>query len=221
MTQIFIEPELENLSEIENSTEWQSVCEQLGLSNQLSRTEKSATKQAPPYMAIDPKTQNIIRALCPEMVDFRKYAASTIPLDVLQEIQKCVKHGWYDQIHIYYDNVTPDPFVVGSYESEHRYHFHLIARWGAEMLPMELLEQKAVQRLKNAALKSLHELSTKLDYAVRNPEAFVSGLLANIERLDFDFRIMGLNRGYSYPPLSITPFVAPTSASDPEENFPF
>lgn len=222
MTQIFIEPELENLSELENSTEWQLVCEQLGLSNQLSRTEKSETKQAPPYMAIDPKTAKIIRTLCPEMVDFRKYAASTIPLDVLQEIQKCVKHGWYDQIHIYYDNVTPDPFVVGSYEeTQYRYHFHLIARWGAEMLPMEMLEQKAIQRLKNAALKSLHELSSKVDYAIRNTDNFISGILGNADRPALDFHARGLDRGYNYPALPNAPFVAPVSpiASVPDNDF--
>lgn len=88
-------------------------------------------------MFIDPKTSKIIRTLCPRLVDFREYKESTIPLDVLQEIQKCEKNGWYSKIQIAFDDKSPDPFVIGILPSEHSWNAsrHLIARWGAELLP--------------------------------------------------------------------------------------
>jgi len=65
MTEIFIEPELENLQDETIAAEWFEVASQLGLDNQLKLSSNSETKKAPPYMFIDPKTNRIIEVLCP------------------------------------------------------------------------------------------------------------------------------------------------------------
>ena len=86
--EIFIEPELQELEQAEVAQEWFEIASQLGLEEQLKHADRSEEKKAPPYMHIDPKTAKIIKTLCPMQTDYKKYRASTIPLDVLKEIQK-------------------------------------------------------------------------------------------------------------------------------------
>jgi hypothetical protein len=195
MTQIFIEPELENLSIEENAAEWFDIATSLGLEHQLKHADKSETKQAPPYMAIDPKTSRIIKTLCPLVVDYKKYSASTIPLDVLQEIKKCDDNGWYQSIKIAYDNKSPDPFVIGYTHSENNWDrsLHLIARWGAELLPFELLEEKAIARVKDEAIEQLMEMKSYVEFGLSNIELNIRQLFAGKELKTLSFKPDSIN----------------------------
>jgi hypothetical protein len=196
-TEIFIEPELENIQEAETAEEWFNLCVEMGLESQGKLADRSEELKAPPYMYIDPKTERIIRTLCPLGVEFKEYDASTIPLDILQEIQKCLKHGWYNKIKIYYDNKSPDPFVVGFTHAqyEHQAHKHLIARWGAELLPFELLEAKAIERIKDAAFSAMSELKAKVDFSLQNLDIFCKQMLSGKEAPKSDFSVPDL-RGW-------------------------
>lgn len=197
-TEIFIEPELQELENGEQAEQWYSLCVDLGLNEQAKLADKSTELKAPPYMYIDPKTERIIKVLCPEEVGYKKYNASTIPLDVLQEIAKCEKNGWYKEIKINYDNKSPDPFVVGIMQTgEHSWNVtkHLIARWGAELIPFEILEQRAVARLKDDATIALAELKNKVDFACENVEMFIRQLLAGQDAPSIKFN----TRGFASP----------------------
>lgn len=190
MTQIFIEPELENLSDADNAAQWFDICTELGLTKQLDFADKSEEKKAPPYMAIDPKTNKVIATLCPMVTDYKNYNVSTIPLDVLQEIQKCEKNGWYAAIKIAYDNKSPDPFVLGFTKSESNWdrHIHLIARWGAELLPFEMLEYKAIQRVKEDVMECLSSLKNAVDFGISNIDLFSKQILAGKPELNLGYR---------------------------------
>jgi hypothetical protein len=190
-TEIFIEPELEILEQTEAAEEWYGLCVELGLEKQAKLAEKSDEMKAPPYMFVDPKTSKIIRTLCPRLVNYRDYDVSTIPLDVLQEIQKCEKNGWYQKIQIAYDDKSPDPFVIGVLPSEHSWNAarHLIARWGAELVPFEVLEAKAIARLKDEAMQSLAQLKFEVEYGLANIESFLRGMLADKNAPKSDFTI--------------------------------
>lgn len=191
MTEIFIEPELQELENAETATEWFNICSELGLQNQLQHADKSEEKKAPPYMYVDPKTQRIMKILCPCEVTYDKYSASTIPLDVLKEIQKCVNNKWYSAIKILYDDKSPDPFVIGLTHSESNWnrHIHLIARWGAELLPFELLESKAIERVKSDAFDALGEMKSKANAGLENIELFITGLLNGKDKPSFNFNV--------------------------------
>lgn len=196
MTQIFIEPELDNLHEVENSTEWQSICEELGLQGQKQLSEKSPVNMAPPYMFLDPKTQRIIKTICPVGVLANNYSVSTIPLDILQEIKKCKDHGWYDEIKIFYDNISPDPFVIGILKSKTntwQKDYHLIARWGAELLPFEELEIKAVNRLRTGIKQRMFEMKSKIDFALTNLDDFITNMISGAESPAANISIQGLD----------------------------
>lgn len=183
MTEIFVEPELDNLQESDTAAEWFELASELGLQNQISLADKSEEKKAPPYMFIDPKTNNIIKALCPRRVDYKEYKESTIPLDILQEIAKCEKNGWYQKIQIAFDDKSPDPFVIGVLHAQYDWNapVHLIARWGAELVPFEQLRMNAINRLRNATKKSLEQLRFRAEYGLKNIDDFIDGVLGGDE----------------------------------------
>lgn len=188
-TEIFIEPELMELESVEASTEWSSICQELGLEGQTKLAEKSPELKPPPYRAIDPKTSRIIRALCPEKSTVANFSVSTIPLDILKEVKKCRENGWYHEIYVFYDNKSPDPFLVGKLTSQWGSPYHLIARWGDELLPFEELEIKAVNRLMGDAKVALIELKSKIDHYLQNPQDFIQMMLNKNEPPKIDFAL--------------------------------
>lgn len=170
-TQIFIEPELETLHE--NSEEWVKVCNELGLVQQLARAG-TVEKVGNPYLKIDPRSERVYKMLCPCSDPFTAYEASTIPLDILQEINRCHQNAWFDKIEIWYDDKSPDPFVVGNIEKVKGQYWNvdkfLIARWGDELLPFEQLVAKAIQRFKNRYKMALVKLRADCDQRLQDVE---------------------------------------------------
>lgn len=196
MTEIFIEPELAELENPEQAQEWFEIASKLGLSEQLIQASRSEENKPPPYMHIDARTARIIKTLCPVQVSYINYKASTIPLDVLAEIDKCVKNGWYSKIDICYDDKSPDPFVIGFTHNENKWQrdMHLIARWGAELIPFELLEKKAIDRLRNTAKTKLGELKFKTEMALNDVDAYIDGLLSGGQNLDSNFGVSDVSK---------------------------
>lgn len=189
-TEIFIEPELEELSEATNSAEWKQICEKLELDGQ--KQIYSGT-QPPPYTFIDPKTQRIIRTLCPMKTSLHTYRASTIPLDVLKEAQRCLDNDWYKGgLYVYYDDRSTDPFLVGKLNNEWNSDFHLIARWGNELLPMEELEIKAIARLREQAKNAVHRMNAEVKMILEDVDGFVSRMLLGESRPSFHFDVDNL-----------------------------
>ncbi len=190
-TEIFIEPELAELEQPEIAQQWFEIASELGLTNQLIHADRSEEKKAPPYMHVDAKTGRIIMTLCPVQVEYANYKASTIPLDVLKEIAKCEKNGWYSKICICYDDKSPDPFVLGFTHNESKWQrdIHLIARWGAELMPFEMLEQKATERLRSTALRALKELEFKAKSAIEDVDNYIQTQLSGLPNIKMDFSL--------------------------------
>lgn len=190
-TEIFIEPELAELEQPEIAQQWFDIASELGLTNQLIHADRSEEKKAPPYMHVDAKTGRIIMTLCPIQVSYQLYKASTIPLDVLKEIAKCEKNGWYSKICICYDDKSPDPFVLGFTHNESKWQrdIHLIARWGAELMPFEMLEQKATERLRSTALRALKELEFKAKSAIEDVDNYIQTQLSGLPNIKMDFSL--------------------------------
>ncbi len=168
-TQIFIEPELETLHE--NSEEWLKICTDLGLQRQLSKSGK-VENVGNPYMKIDPRSERVYKMLCPVSISYKEYEASTLPLDVLQEIGRCENNGWFKHIQVWYDDKSPDPFLVGyDYQDIWNSNKYLIARWGDELLPFEQLIAKAIDRFKAAYKMSLNRLIADCEVRKSDVEA--------------------------------------------------
>jgi hypothetical protein len=153
-TQIFIEPELEKLHE--HCEEWGQLCTGLGLQKQLKKIGK-VEGVANPYMKLDPRTERVYQMLCPRRELYTDYGAGTLPLEIVQEIHRCKENEWFAVMEIWYDDKSPDPFLVG-YDSKKGGNKFLIARWGDELLPFEQLVEKAINRYKEAYNWALNRL---------------------------------------------------------------
>ena len=112
------------------------------------------------------KAERVFAILCPEVVSYKKYDKSTIPREVLREIALAEKEQYFDKICIWYDDASPDPVVVGYIKDEHSYIKHMIARFGDEILPFEVLETKAIARMKKRISDKLNAALSGIDSTV-------------------------------------------------------
>ena len=152
ITQIFIEPEQEKPEE--SSREWEQLCIGLGLQKQLKKVGK-IEKVPIPYMKLDHRMSRVFRMLCPQRESYTAYEAGTLPLDVVQEIQRCKENEWFPMIEIWYDDKSPDPFLIGYDGKKGEANKFLIARWGDELQPFEQLVIKAINCYKTAYTRAL------------------------------------------------------------------
>jgi hypothetical protein len=173
-TQIFIEPELETLPK--NAEEWEQLCTGLDLKQQLKKIGK-VERIANPYMKLDPRTERVYEMLCPQKELYTAYKASTLPLDVLQEIQRCKKNEWFPAIAVWYDDKSPDPFLIGYDSKKADANKFLIARWGDELLPFEQLMERAINRFREAYLRALNRLIADCEFRKQDIEGEIRGYI--------------------------------------------
>lgn len=167
--EIYLEPEVQELAQSKELTEqWKNQCIELGLEGQLSMLNKDSENAKPsPYVFMNNGLCNLFATLCPAVVDYKKYNKSTIPMEVLGQIALCEKNKYFHSIKIWYDDVDPDPVVVGYIkDGAYDYTKHLIARFGDEVLPLEVLRDKARGRLKKLISNEATSIINTVDNAV-------------------------------------------------------
>jgi hypothetical protein len=182
--EIFLQPELEELViDADKKTEWETKINQLGLTGQLSLTKNSENGSASPYTFMNEQMKLVFETLCPTKVAVEKYNKSVIPIEVLSHIALCKQEGYFKKLEIWYDNKTPDPVLVGyvsdSYSSS---IIHLIARWGDEIIPYELLVEKAIKRYTAAFKLSVAETKNECESLLSSAELTIKQLFAGQKR---------------------------------------
>lgn len=112
MVQIYQNEELNDIMfQVEALDEWKGIAEELGMESQLGFIAKAESPI--PYPFINTSMERIFSTLCPCSVDFKKYDKTPIPLEVLKQISYSVKEKHFKSIYIWYDDKSPDPFVIG------------------------------------------------------------------------------------------------------------
>lgn len=181
--EIYLEPELsEMVGSPEVTEEWKQLAEELGMEGQLKlikpKSEGGSDKNPSPYIHMNKKAERVFAVLCPEVVDYKKYDKSTIPREVLKEIALAEKEQYFDKICIWYDDASPDPVVVGYIKhGSYDYIKHMIARFGDEILPFEVLESKAIARMKKRMSDKLNAALNGIDMTLDeyfNPKTYGS-----------------------------------------------
>ena len=181
--EIYLEPELQEMvANEEVTTEWKQLAEELGMEGQLKlikpKSSEGVDKNPSPYIHMNKKAERVFAVLCPEVVNYKKYDKSTIPREVLKEIALAEKEQYFDKICIWYDDASPDPLVVGYIKTgSYDYVKHLIARFGDEILPFEVLETKAIARMKKRMTDKLNAALNGIDLTIDeyfNPKTYGS-----------------------------------------------
>jgi hypothetical protein len=194
--EIYLEPELEEMvGSVEVTEEWKQLAEELGMEGQLRliapKSGEETDKNPSPYIHMNKKAENVFAILCPEVVDYKKYDKSTIPREVLKEIALAEKMKFFDQICIWYDDASPDPLVVGYIKVGTYEHVkHMIARFGDEILPFEVLEEKAILRLRKRLTDKLTAALTSVSVKVDN---FFNPARYNDDNLNIEFTTVTYN----------------------------
>lgn len=189
--EIYLEPELlEMVANDEVTEEWKQLAEELGMEGQLKlikpKSGEETDKHPSPYIHMNKKAEHVFAILCPEVINYKKYDKSTIPREVLKEIALAEKEQYFDKICIWYDDASPDPLVVGYIkDGSYNYIKHMIARFGDEVLPFEILEEKAIKRLKKRMHDKLSASISSIDSSVDN---FFNPSTYNSDNLDIQFK---------------------------------
>src|SRR5205085_1051097 len=180
-TEIYLQPELEEIvTDLDKKNEWEEKIMSLGLEGQLKLTNNSEKNSASPYTHMNQHMINVFEILCPTKVAVQAYDKTQIPIDVLSHIALCKQEGYFQKLEVWYDNMHPDPIVVGyvttSWSSP---IIHLIARWGDEIIPFEQLVEKAVRRFTKVYKDYASDVIAAAETAAKNAESavrqFVSG----------------------------------------------
>lgn len=167
--------------------------EELGMEGQLSMLKGESKSGSPsPYLFMNTNLMRVFSTLCPTAVPYTKYNKSTIPLEVLAQIALCEREGYFNSIKVWYDEISPDPVVVGYIKSEsHSETKHLIARFGDEVLPMEVLQEKAKSRLTDSLVNELKKFNNSAENFVND---FFSGKDSSV---GFSINPVQYNHSYS------------------------
>lgn len=111
--QSFRNAELDNvILEIGDQEEWKQLAAQMGLDKQMEFVQQAKSPLPYPYM--NQSMQNIFNTLCGTKVDYKEYSKTPMPLEVMRELAFCNTEKYFTQIHIWYDDKTPDPIAVGT-----------------------------------------------------------------------------------------------------------
>lgn len=106
-----IEETQELIYDNEKLDHWNTLVSELGLEGQTKIA--SPTKSPIPFMHIKKSMKNIFECLCPRKVEVEKYDVTPIPVEILDLIALAKREKHFDNIQIWYDDKSPDPFCVG------------------------------------------------------------------------------------------------------------
>lgn len=66
-----------------------------------------------PYWLMTENLESIFKELCPVTVDFKEYSTNAVPSEILSLLHDAEEKKMFHKIQIWYDDVTPDPILVG------------------------------------------------------------------------------------------------------------
>lgn len=127
---------------------------------QLISPEK---KERLPYRVMTADEQFTFSVLCPKHARLNSYAASSIPLRVLQVAAHAKETGLFKELMVWHvdDAVTKDPVLVGIANpapGDWRDRTFYLARWGEVLDEMPALFARAIQIARTTIVERLTEI---------------------------------------------------------------
>lgn len=165
MVEEFLVEESEKMvGELEHLDEWLSKVEELGLDGQKNLTKQD--KSPIPFLIMNKSMERVYETLCPQKINVKQFADTTIPLRVLSLIALAKQEQYFHEIQIWSDNSSPDPIAVGKLTDSYNSPLYIIARWGDELRSFAELKKNAIQKCINQKTlefkKQISEFNNKL-----------------------------------------------------------
>lgn len=141
------------------------LIERLGLTGQKRLVNKeTATRN--PYRVMTEHERAVFEALMPEKTGLSDYSDDCLPLRVLQVAAHAKDCGLFERIEVWHPAAATyrdDPLLVGRVQvSSYEYKYHLLARWGRELMPFEQLEAMAVKVLRELRVNELKSILSEV-----------------------------------------------------------
>ena len=156
--------ECEELADAQPEVEAGAVelVKQLGLAGQKSLlcpapAGTGETKLRCPYREMMAEERFVFNLLCPEHVAAERYAASPIPLRVLQVLSHAMSLNFFERIEVWAgaSQTVKDPVLVGIRQRAPDRTWdkvaYILARWGEELDEWPALAAKALRQWREAA----------------------------------------------------------------------
>jgi hypothetical protein len=90
---------------------WHGLVEKLDLKGQKKVAKQNASPI--PFLYMNQQMILVCRTLCPSHVAIENYDLTPIPLPVLDLVALSKKENYFQEVEIWYDEQSPDPFCVG------------------------------------------------------------------------------------------------------------
>lgn len=131
---------------VEQCAEAKELIEQLGLDGQRQLQSGVETVTRFPYRLMTDEEQFVYSTLCPEQCEAKSYCNEPMPLEVLKTFAYAKSLGAFTYFEVWAASSVrvKDPVLVARKEryGSERY---ILARWGAELLPLEVLLSDAIR----------------------------------------------------------------------------
>lgn len=156
----------------EQSAEALALCQQLELEGQLPKKGEEVSTARFPYRLMTDEEQFVYNQLCPEKCSIKSYRNDPIPLEVLKTAvyakSLCDSRVDYLEVWAAETSRVKDPILVGR-ASPYSGAIYILARWGEELLPLQVLSPDAIKIWYEKRIDSLNKIKLDVESALKQP----------------------------------------------------
>lgn len=172
----FIAEEKKELMEEDKAKELRAQAEAAGLTGQIQMLDKSGEVGPIPFVRMDERIRRVIELITPVETKVEEFDKEPIPLAAIAMVMLAKEKQYFPGgIYVTHSFTDPDPFIIGHvkryYPSEGVY---LLARWGPERVPFEILETRARKLFREKTEAQLKENITRAQLDLGNLDALTS-----------------------------------------------
>lgn len=158
---------------VEQSEEALRIINDLGLTGQQPKSNTTGTIVRFPYRLMTDEELFVYSILCPQKSDLRFYDLSPIPLEVLKTAAyaKSLQDPRIQYLEIWsaVSQKVKDPVLVGKKETYSSSQLYILARWGEELLPLDVLMPDAVKKWYTTRNDKLNQILAEVKLALATP----------------------------------------------------
>ena len=172
--EIFYNEDCEDIiAAMNNGEDIVSLMDKLGLKKQKGLYE--VNNRPIPYRRLKSDENFVYRVLCPNSCPIEDYEDEVIPLECFKEIKRAQESKYFKHLTVWYAEAATikDPVIIGEKTNSNGYSIdlYIIARWGAELLPIEVLLPEAIAKYKAVVKAKIARIQGEIDSYLREIEA--------------------------------------------------